>query len=497
MIGWSDSRQKVSSSPAPVRKLFMHSAKTICVVLAFAILLGGWRAPWITQAQSRAYAVQVAALQSRESAETLTTGLCGRGLEAYWVKVNVPGQGTLYRVRIGKFSSLNQARAYAERLRQSGLLDQYSIAIYEPPTKIEARPPLPVIAAASPKESPPSNSSAAASIVSPPTSSPTPSPSSSALGADERKAIILIASRQWAAPAPPEMVGRSSVNSPPNLSSNGEHASAATPASTPSASPAPPLTPPPPPLIGSAVSMAPREVSPTVSRPNTAPTSADTSQPPPALNSGAVDFTPPQLQGVVESQGGQLHLIVRNLDLRRPFKGVARVMVSDGLAQNETAPIALVLPANEEREFALRASLVNGTYTLMIYDETGALQIMRGASIGTGVPKPKTPSLQPVPTPPPPENDITIVPRQIATTSENITLEFEITSQRPLGYISLVLRVGNNFFDSKNAVLSGTQGRIPFLVPVRIAETVFNYELKDDQGRILMTGEDDLRRIIK
>ena len=89
------------------------------------------------------------------------------------------------------------------------------------------------------------------------------------------------------------------------------------------------------------------------------------------------------------------------------------------------------------------------------------------------------------------------MPRQIAATSENITLEFEITSQRPLGYITLTLRVGSTFSDPRRAVLTGNQGRIPFLVPTRLPETAFTYELKDENERVLLTGEDDLRRLAK
>src|SRR5262245_48183266 len=124
----------------------MCHAKPISLILAFVVLFGGWRAPIL--AQARAYAVQIAALQSPESAEALVNGLRARGLEAYWVKASIPGQGVLYRVRVSKFASLSQARAYAERLQKSGLIDQFSTPIYEPPTKVAASPLPPVMAAA-------------------------------------------------------------------------------------------------------------------------------------------------------------------------------------------------------------------------------------------------------------------------------------------------------------------------------------------------------------
>jgi len=503
----------------------MGHAKPISLVLAFAVLFGGWRAPLM--AQARAYAVQVAALQSQESAEALVNGLRARGLEAYWVKANIPGQGVLYRVRLGKFASLNQARAYAEQLQKSGLIDQYSTPTYDLPTKVVTGLPQPVMAdARSPDQSKP------VSVGSSPASSPVSSPASSTpLGQAERETIILIASRQWAAPAPLASL----TAAPPATKSSQSPLTKNTPPATPlSASPngsslngsssatnaslvAPPLatsssssggsssnaSAPPPSAIGTAVSLPPPGVSPTVSRP--APSSA---APPVPLGVGeklpapggvAPELGPPLLHGVVESRNGQLQLVVQNLDARQPFKGRASVTIDDGKRLNEAAPVLLALRPDEELSFPLNAPQVNGNYTMVIYDERGAVRIIRGAPIGTGLPQSKTAGLAPSSPPPAllPQNDISIVPRQIAATSENITLEFEITSQRPLGYITLTLRVGGAYTQPQRAVLTATQGRIPFLVPTRLPESAFTYELKDDSERVLLTGEDDLRRLVK
>src|SRR5262245_31868397 len=79
------------------------------------------------------YAVQVAALRSQENALELAKGLRAQGINAYWVGKNVQSQGMFYRVRIGKFSTVDSAYLYAEELIDSGLLGTYVIAAYEAP----------------------------------------------------------------------------------------------------------------------------------------------------------------------------------------------------------------------------------------------------------------------------------------------------------------------------------------------------------------------------
>ncbi len=511
---------------------FYLSPSRLCLVLACGLLCGGWRAPLMAQAPAEAYAVQVAALQSQESAEALVSGLRVRGLDAYWVKGEMPGQGKLYRVRLGKFVSESRARAYAERLRKSGLLNQYFIPAYEPPSKVAASMPPPVVAAASsPDQARPVSADSASA------SAPVSSAAASASpGQAERETIILIASRQWAAPAPLASLAASPrlaeappttppppsprVKSAPTTPLNAPPV-AASPKGASSVTYAPPATAPsssssssggassvasaapPPSAINTAVSLPPPEVGPTVTRPAVSPAvssvSSGASEKLPAAGGEAPDLGPPLLHGTVESRNGQLQLVVQNLDARQSFKGRATVTVDDGKRQSESPPMPLALRPDEERAFPLNASLVNGSYTMMIYDEHGGVRIIRVAPLGAGLPQSKTAGATSSSPPPPslPENDISVVPRQIAATSENITLEFEITSQRPLGYITLTLRVGSAYTQPQRAVLASNQGRIPFLVPTRLPETAFTYELKDDSERVLLTGEDDLRRLVK
>ncbi|HKQ80054.1 MAG TPA: SPOR domain-containing protein [Blastocatellia bacterium] len=100
------------------------------------------------------------------------------------------------------------------------------------------------------------------------------------------------------------------------------------------------------------------------------------------------------------------------------------------------------------------------------------------------------------PTPPPGPGDVTVVPRQIAVTPENVTIEFEISAQGPLNYIIVSLRAGD-YQDVRQALLSTPQGRVPFLVPSEHTGGGFIYEIKDEAQRVLASGSGDFRQIAK
>jgi len=464
----------------------MGDAKLVCLALALAVWLGFWTFPPAAQAQAGAYAVQVAAFESPESAEELAQGLRARGLDAYWVKTVVPGKGTWYRVRIGKFPSRNVARNYAERLLQSELLDSYFIFAYERPTSEVASSARPATTPTIP-----------ASPVPAPSASAPPAPDASAtLTQSARAAIIAIASHGWSVPAPSNVIAPSAPVSLPTIAAASRLVKIIPP-------PVPVWAPqiaiaalPPPPPVGAAVNSPPVARNPELSQPGVPLANVSMGEKPrPAVvaERGVPNLAPPLLQGVVQSHNGQLQMTLRNLDGQQTFRGVARVSVGNGEQQSETAPVQLALGPNEERSFTLSPTLIKtGSYMMMIYDAAGAVRLIRGASLDpSATAKAKLP--EPVSTAPP-ANDITVVPRQVAATSENITIEFEITSQRPLGYISLTLRAAN-LTDVKRAVLTTPQGRIPFLVPVRGFETVFSYELKDETDHVLVSGEDDFRRL--
>ncbi len=63
------------------------------------------------------FAIQVAALQERNEAETIVQRLSGKGYSAYVVAPS-PGTPTIYRVRVGKFKERREADAVAARLQK-------------------------------------------------------------------------------------------------------------------------------------------------------------------------------------------------------------------------------------------------------------------------------------------------------------------------------------------------------------------------------------------
>jgi hypothetical protein len=89
---------------------------------------------------------------------------------------------------------------------------------------------------------------------------------------------------------------------------------------------------------------------------------------------------------------------------------------------------------------------------------------------------------------------LTITPRQIAVTTENVTIEFDIAAPQPLNYISVTLAAGD-YRDVRQALMSSTRGRVPFLVPAAQATGTFIYEIKDEGGRVLGGGVGDFRQL--
>ncbi|MGH9842048.1 MAG: SPOR domain-containing protein, partial [Blastocatellia bacterium] len=83
-------------------------------ICATVLLLFVWLCPMGVEAGTMNYAVQVAALRSQQSATDLAKGLRAQGINAYWVGKGGSQQGVFYRVRIGKFSSIESAYRYAE-----------------------------------------------------------------------------------------------------------------------------------------------------------------------------------------------------------------------------------------------------------------------------------------------------------------------------------------------------------------------------------------------
>jgi photosystem II stability/assembly factor-like uncharacterized protein len=75
-----------------------------------------------------AAAVQVAAVLTQADAEAEVRNLRAKGLDAYWVRAQVPGKGTRYRVRVGRFSNEAEARQLVEQACAKGAIRQFVIA---------------------------------------------------------------------------------------------------------------------------------------------------------------------------------------------------------------------------------------------------------------------------------------------------------------------------------------------------------------------------------
>src|SRR5215475_3816713 len=96
----------------------------ICIALAAIFIC---LCPLTAGAQARrinGYAVQVAAMSSRGSADTLARGLSAQGMNAYWIRgplYSARGASEMYRVRIGNFQTIASANTYAVKLLNAGL----------------------------------------------------------------------------------------------------------------------------------------------------------------------------------------------------------------------------------------------------------------------------------------------------------------------------------------------------------------------------------------
>ena len=62
------------------------------------------------------YTIQLSSWRTRSKADLEARYYQGLGLEAYVQRAEIPGMGTWYRVRVGKYSSLSDAEVNAEAL---------------------------------------------------------------------------------------------------------------------------------------------------------------------------------------------------------------------------------------------------------------------------------------------------------------------------------------------------------------------------------------------
>ena len=81
-------------------------------------------------AEQGMWTTQIAAAPNQQDAEKRVTQLLAQGLDAYWIRTDVPGVGTRYRVRIGRFPTKAAAQENGERLRSQGVTKEFFIAEY-------------------------------------------------------------------------------------------------------------------------------------------------------------------------------------------------------------------------------------------------------------------------------------------------------------------------------------------------------------------------------
>lgn len=321
----------------------------------------------------KGYAVQLAALSSQKSADQLVRGLSAQGIPAYSVGGVSYGAAPMHLVRVGNFLTILSANTYAEKLLGAGLLESYAIAAYEPPTKsgiISNRKvqtfaqkypgrrfgdeTIDVVAAIG---------SRGWLLLSKESINLTVRDGNSALSRELAGLAAAISSRGWslnnnvlkllAAPDP--------INSAPLSDRPITNARPAPPPSRASSSPSN--------LTASGIS-----------REDSSPATS-TSVGSPIYRSRIYD-SQPRLQGSIEMRGGRMWMTLRNADSERGFSGVARISLSDDDKQQDVTPIQFTLPPDKEASFPLNeATLTNGAWILMVYDQNGAARLIRGASL--------------------------------------------------------------------------------------------------------------------
>ena len=104
---------------------------------------------YLVLAQGQGYTIQVAATKTEAEALAMINDYNSLGVEAYLVKSDVPGKGTRYRVRFGRFPTPVEAKSVAESFRSKRLIKEFFITTYEMPTVVSVKTSLP-----QPKESP-------------------------------------------------------------------------------------------------------------------------------------------------------------------------------------------------------------------------------------------------------------------------------------------------------------------------------------------------------
>jgi hypothetical protein len=529
----------------------------ICMALAALFL---YLCPLTANAQARrinGYAVQVAALTSQKSADELVRGLSVRGMNAYRIggmSYGMSKTSALHRVRIGNFPTIASASAYAEKLLGAGLLASYAIAAYEPPNKVSSNPSwkIPTLAQKNSKRRfMPEVIDVVAAIgsrgwllLSSESINLTARNGNSALSRELTNLAAFIGSRGWALNN--NVVKFLGAPPPINILSLPSGIIADTP-TTPPPSLASPSA-----LNAAAPEIGRREVTPSVAIGSPSVRSRGYSPPtdlqgaiemrggrmfmtlrnadPDRVFSGVArisltedqrqqDVTPLNVTLLPDKEvsfplddvtltNGDWILMVYDLN------GAARLIRGASLAPPKAPTQAP--GASNIAEAPVPGPEVPPSYVTGVYDATNWTQPQVPPQVQNIESQDVAVSAAPAAqdnatnysagysagaqnTAPQIENSpgqVVAALRQIAMTSENVTLELEISAQNPLKNVTVTLRAGD-FQDVRQAFIPTSQGRVPFLVPVAFASTGLFYEVRDEAQRVLTSGTGSLSSIGK
>ncbi len=103
------------------------SPRKIVLQFLFLAVSSGLFSMYVS-AQTETHSVQVASYLNTTDAQVEVNRLRAKKLDAYWVKAEVPGMGTRYRVRIGKFNNESEAAQSAAQACKSRAFSQYLVA---------------------------------------------------------------------------------------------------------------------------------------------------------------------------------------------------------------------------------------------------------------------------------------------------------------------------------------------------------------------------------
>jgi DedD protein len=107
-----DAQVKPAAVPAPSPKMDSKLAD------AYSAAKGSAQPVVAVPVPTQGFTVQVAASQQKDDAAAVLTKLRSSGLRPYLIDAEIPGKGHWYRVRLGNFSSKDEAEKYVRDLKR-------------------------------------------------------------------------------------------------------------------------------------------------------------------------------------------------------------------------------------------------------------------------------------------------------------------------------------------------------------------------------------------